>query len=81
LIGVAQQRLGRAELALNQFDRAIAAEANFVEAWINRGNVLAALARRSHAIESFSRAIALQPENVAGAQRARHGADDRRPGP
>jgi tetratricopeptide (TPR) repeat protein len=64
LIGIAQQKLGRAELALNQFDRAIAAEASFVEAWINRGNVLAALARRSHAIESFSRAIALRPDHV-----------------
>src|SRR6188474_1803303 len=29
LIGLAQQKLGRAELALNQFDRAIAAEASF----------------------------------------------------
>src|SRR4030095_4978614 len=32
LVGLAQQKLGRGELALNQFDRAIGVDANFAEA-------------------------------------------------
>lgn len=65
LIGLAQQRLGRAELALNQLDRAVAANPGFTEAWINRAHVLLALKRRDQAIESFDRAIALDDRNAA----------------
>ena len=64
LIGLAQQKLGRAELALNQFDRAVAADPNFAEAWFNRAHVLLALGRRGQAIESFDRAIALEPDHA-----------------
>jgi tetratricopeptide (TPR) repeat protein len=65
LIGLAQQRLGRAEVALNQFDRAIAADPAFAEAWRNRALVLQELGRSDPAIESFDRAIALDPRSAA----------------
>jgi tetratricopeptide (TPR) repeat protein len=65
LIGRAQQRLGRAEVALNQFDRAIALDPAFLEAWISRAQALQALGRRDQAIESLDRAVALGPRNAA----------------
>src|ERR1044072_4057537 len=69
LIGVAQQQLGRTELAQNSFDRAVAADPKFAEAWFNRALNLLTLGRRSHAIESFDRSIALNPDHAV----ARHG--------
>ena len=42
----------RNELALNSFDRAVAADPGFAEAWFNRALHLLALGRRTHAIES-----------------------------
>lgn len=64
LIGVAQQQLGRTELALNSFDRAVGADPTFGEAWLNRALILMALGRRAHAIDGFDRAIALAPQNA-----------------
>lgn len=64
LIGVAQQQLGRNELALNHFDRAVAANPAFAEAWFNRARVLLAMSRRATAIESFGKSIALNPNHA-----------------
>ena len=70
LIGMAQQRLGRTELALNSFDRAAAANPNFAEAWFNRALILLTLGRRTQAIESFDRSLALNPDHAVAAMRA-----------
>lgn len=64
LIGMAQQQLGRNELALNHFDRAVAGNPGYAEAWFNRARALLALNRRSQAIESFDKSIAVNPDHA-----------------
>jgi tetratricopeptide (TPR) repeat protein len=64
LIGIAQQQRGKSELALSHFDRAVAANCDLFEAWLNRAHLQVALSRRRQAIESFDRAIALRPDHA-----------------
>jgi tetratricopeptide (TPR) repeat protein len=70
LIGMAQQQRGKCEVALSHFDRAVAANRDLFEAWLNRASLQVTLGRRKEAIESFDRAIALRP-NHAPARLAR----------
>jgi protein O-GlcNAc transferase len=55
--------LDRAEEALGDFDRALAADPRLVAAWNNRGLALNALKRHDEALASFDRAIALAPQS------------------
>src|SRR5262249_13639939 len=50
------------EEALACFEKAIAQQANFVEAFVNRGTALAALKRYQEAADAFEKAVALNPE-------------------
>lgn len=52
---------GQPEAALQDFDRAIAAQPGFAFAHNNRGRALALLGREQEALESFERALALDP--------------------
>jgi tetratricopeptide (TPR) repeat protein len=64
LLAVISMGLGRNETALANFDRAVAAQPDFMQAWSNRGSVLKAMRRHDEALESFDRALALQPQHV-----------------
>jgi predicted TPR repeat methyltransferase len=64
LMGVLQARLGRYEVALELFDRAIAAQPHVASAHNNRGNALLALDRAAKAVASYDRAIALKLESA-----------------
>ena len=44
------------------YDRALALNANLVEAWLGRGNALIALQRYDEALAAFDKALALKPE-------------------
>jgi protein O-GlcNAc transferase len=48
--------------ALEFFDRALAANADYAEAWVNRGSALRRLYLFEEAFESFDRAIAIAPD-------------------
>ena len=52
---------GQKEAALQDFDRAIAAQPGFAFAHNNRGRALTLLGREQEALESFERAVALDP--------------------
>jgi tetratricopeptide (TPR) repeat protein len=54
--------MGRQEEAVAGFDRALALQPGWVEAWVNRGNALLDLARAVEAVASYDRALALQPD-------------------
>jgi tetratricopeptide (TPR) repeat protein len=47
--------------ALESYDRAIAINPNFHEAWYERGNALAELGRHEYALLNFDRAISIEP--------------------
>lgn len=55
--------LGRWEVALVDYDRAIACNQNFSNAYCNRGAVLERLARVDEALVSYERAVALNPND------------------
>ena len=59
--GNALKALARHEEALASYDRALAIQPTYVDAWANKGMSLMALDRRADAIASFRRALALQP--------------------
>ncbi len=61
LLGVIQSSLGKNELALASYDKALALRPDFAEATYNRGNVLKKLKRLDEALASYERTIALQP--------------------
>ncbi len=61
LLGVVQSSLGKNELALASYDKALALRPDFAEANYNRGNVLKKLNRLDEALASYERTIALQP--------------------
>lgn len=65
LLGVIHMARGRNQLALVQYDRAVALRPDFVEAWSNRGALLKATGRLSEALESFDRALALRADHVS----------------
>ena len=61
--GLTLRELGRAEEALAEFDRVIAANpASCRRAWVNRASVLWRLERLDEALESYARALALDPD-------------------
>ena len=62
LLGAAQARLGKYDLALASYDRALALQADHSEALYNRGNTLKALSRFEDAIASYDRALAVKPD-------------------
>lgn len=62
LLGAAQARLGKYDLALASYDRALALQADHAEALYNRGNTLKALSRFEDAIASYDRALAAKPD-------------------
>jgi len=57
--------LKRFDEALASFDRALALRPNYVEALINRGVTLHALARYQDALASYDAAVALWPDGDA----------------
>ncbi|HWY61955.1 MAG TPA: tetratricopeptide repeat protein [Rhizomicrobium sp.] len=56
-------QMDRADEALQDFDRALAANPGLVAAWNNRGLALNALGRHDEALISFDRALALAPRS------------------
>jgi len=62
ILGSTQQVQGKLAEAVATFDRAIALQPGFADAWGNRGNALKDLGRLDEAIESYDRAIALKPD-------------------
>lgn len=61
--GVALQASGAPEEAIDQFDRALQARADFADAYCNRGISLARLRRYPEALADESRALALDPSD------------------
>jgi tetratricopeptide (TPR) repeat protein len=59
--GLLRTELGRAEAALEDFDRALALKPDSFEAFYNRGRALDELQRYQEAVESYDRALALKP--------------------
>jgi tetratricopeptide (TPR) repeat protein len=57
-LGVAYQKLGQITDALECFDKAIAAKADFASAYHNRANLLRDAKRHAEARESYDRALA-----------------------
>ena len=62
LLGAAQARLGKYDLALASYDRALALQADHAEALYNRGNTLKALSRFEDAVASYDRALGCRPD-------------------
>jgi tetratricopeptide (TPR) repeat protein len=56
--------LGRAEEALDHYDRAVLHKADFAHAWCNRGVVLQGLGRGEAALASYDRAIEFDPTDA-----------------
>jgi tetratricopeptide (TPR) repeat protein len=52
----------RFDEAVASFDKAVALDADFIEAWISRGIALFALGRFGEAVASYDRALALAPD-------------------
>jgi protein O-GlcNAc transferase len=63
--GEASLELGRAEEALGDFDRALAADPGLTATWNNHGAALNALKRFDEALVSYDRALALIPQSAA----------------
>jgi len=61
VLAVVQAMLGKHELALQNYNCALALQPQHAEALSNRGNTLKALKRFEAALESFDEAIAVQP--------------------
>ena len=53
--------MSRSDEALRAFDAALAIKPDYLEALVNRGNLLAGLNRHAAALLSFDKAIALRP--------------------
>jgi tetratricopeptide (TPR) repeat protein len=64
LLALAQLRLGKREMALTNFDRAVALQPNLVEALSNRGALLQDLKRYDEALVSFDRALAVRHDHA-----------------
>src|SRR6185437_12903639 len=61
VLAVAQAALGKRELALASYDRALALRPNHADVLSNRGSVLLALNRHDEALESYDRALVTRP--------------------
>lgn len=64
LMGQTYLRLNQDKDALESFGRAIASDVTFVDAYGNRGTLLAEMGKAAEALEDFDRAIALRPNNA-----------------
>ena len=62
VLAVVQAALGKSDLALASYDRALALRPDFADALSNRGNTLLALNRFDEALESYDRALVLRPD-------------------
>ncbi len=62
--GVRESQAGNKRAAIAQYDRAIALDPRFVDAYINRGNARATLGRERAALADYDRAIALAPQDA-----------------
>jgi predicted O-linked N-acetylglucosamine transferase (SPINDLY family) len=60
------EALERHAAAVASYDRAVAINPDFGEAWHNRGVALSRLGRPADAVASYDRAIALRPHDAAG---------------
>ena len=63
--GLAFENMGQFEKAIEDFDRAIALDPYFRDAFLNRGTAFENIGRFDSAIENFDRAIALSPSYEA----------------
>jgi tetratricopeptide (TPR) repeat protein len=63
LLAIVQSRLGKRQLALASFDRALAVRANHAEALSNRGLTLRDLKRFDEALASYECALTVQPDH------------------
>lgn len=61
-LGVVQARLGKNDVALATFDRALGVQSDFAGIHFSRANVLTDLERHEEAVASYDRAIELQPD-------------------
>jgi tetratricopeptide (TPR) repeat protein len=52
--------MGRYAAALNAYDKAVALNPFYHQAWFNRGKLLAEMGAYGNALESYDRAIALE---------------------
>jgi tetratricopeptide (TPR) repeat protein len=62
LLGVVQSSLGKKDMALASYDRALAVRPDFAEALSNRGIALKELKQFEEALASYDRALALRPD-------------------
>ena len=62
--GYSLAELGRQEEAVASFDRAIALDRDYADAWAGGGYSLAELGGWEEAVVSFDRAIALKPDDT-----------------
>ena len=65
VLAVVQAMLAKHDLALANYDAALALQPQHAEALSNRGNTLKALKRYDEALDSYDRALSLQPNYVA----------------
>jgi tetratricopeptide (TPR) repeat protein len=61
ILAIVEAALGKSDLALASYDRALALQPDHADALNNRGNTLRALNRFDEALESYDRALALRP--------------------
>ncbi len=59
--GIAYDKIGQYQLAINDYNKAISLDANYVNAYNNMGIVYGKLGQYQRAIENFNRAIGLAP--------------------
>ena len=69
--GVALWNLKRPAEALDSYERALAMEPGFAEAWGNRGLALRDLARHQEALASFDKVLQLEPQQCRGLEQPR----------
>jgi tetratricopeptide (TPR) repeat protein len=62
--GVIKSQAGNKRSAIADFDRAIALDPRFVDAYINRGNAKAILGQERAALADYDRAIVLAPRDA-----------------
>jgi predicted O-linked N-acetylglucosamine transferase (SPINDLY family) len=60
--GLAQTKAGHPLAAISSYSEALKCKPDYVQALVNRGNVLAALGRTAETLEDFRRALALRPD-------------------
>jgi tetratricopeptide (TPR) repeat protein len=62
--GAAKSLAGKKRSAIADYNRAIALDPHFVDAYINRGNARAALGQARAAFADYDRAVALAPQDA-----------------